>query len=306
MREVLESSHGLVYSQRVLLALVDSGLTREEAYTLVQRNGLAAWDGGRPFLELLSEDDEVTARIDGDALANLFDPDLVHPQPAHRLGASARAVTAPLATGKVREIYPADDDRHLVMVTSDRISAYDAILPTEIRRQGPQCSPRLSIHWFDRRTGDHRAEPPRRRGAARSCRRSSADEEMVTGRCDARAAPGDAPRGVRGVRGYLGGLGMARLPARPATTSGHALPAGLQPVPSSLPEPLFAPATKATRRPRREHRHGTRRWSTLLGRETAAASCERVEPRGLSDAASQACRRGRDHPRRYEAGVRPR
>lgn len=74
MEEVLQSSHGLVYSQRVLLALVDTGLTREEAYVLVQRNGLASWDSGRPLLELLSEDDEVTVRLSPAALAELFDP----------------------------------------------------------------------------------------------------------------------------------------------------------------------------------------------------------------------------------------
>ena len=48
MREVLESSHGLVYSQRVLLGLVERGLTREAAYALVQRNAMRAWDEGRP------------------------------------------------------------------------------------------------------------------------------------------------------------------------------------------------------------------------------------------------------------------
>lgn len=74
MREVLASSRGLVFSQRVLLALVDSGLTREQAYALVQRNGLASWDSGRPFAELLSEDEEVVARIDRDRLTELFDP----------------------------------------------------------------------------------------------------------------------------------------------------------------------------------------------------------------------------------------
>ena len=74
MQTVLESSGGLVFSQRVLLALVDSGLTREEAYALVQRNGLASWDSGRPLRELLNEDAEVTARISPDQLEALFDP----------------------------------------------------------------------------------------------------------------------------------------------------------------------------------------------------------------------------------------
>jgi adenylosuccinate lyase len=74
MLEVLESSHGLVYSQRVLLALVDTGLTREDAYTLVQRNGLASWDSGRPLRDLLGEDTAVTDRLDGQTLDAIFDP----------------------------------------------------------------------------------------------------------------------------------------------------------------------------------------------------------------------------------------
>jgi adenylosuccinate lyase len=74
MTEVLESSHGLVYSQRVLLALVDTGLAREEAYALVQRNGLASWDSGRPLRELLGEDAEVTDRLDQQSLDAVFDP----------------------------------------------------------------------------------------------------------------------------------------------------------------------------------------------------------------------------------------
>ena len=74
MREVLESSHGLVYSQRVLLGLVESGLTREDAYALVQRNAMRAWDEGRPLGELLAGDPEVTERLDAGALEALLDP----------------------------------------------------------------------------------------------------------------------------------------------------------------------------------------------------------------------------------------
>ncbi|MDH3225838.1 MAG: adenylosuccinate lyase [Thermoleophilia bacterium] len=74
MTQVLESSHGLVYSQRVLLSLVDAGLTREEAYALVQRNALASWDSGRPLRELLGEDAEVTNRLDRQSLDAVFDP----------------------------------------------------------------------------------------------------------------------------------------------------------------------------------------------------------------------------------------
>jgi adenylosuccinate lyase len=74
MREVLESSGGLVYSQRVLLGLVEGGLTREQAYALVQRNAMLAWDEGRALGELLAEDPEVTAVLAPDELAALLDP----------------------------------------------------------------------------------------------------------------------------------------------------------------------------------------------------------------------------------------
>ncbi len=73
MRRNLESSHGLVFSQRVLLALVAVGLARDEAYRLVQRSALAAWDEERDFRELLAGDAEVTARLDPDELAEAFD-----------------------------------------------------------------------------------------------------------------------------------------------------------------------------------------------------------------------------------------
>lgn len=74
MRQVIDSSFGLVYSQRVLLGLVERGLTREEAYALVQRNAMRAWDEGRPLRELLGTDPEVTAVIEPSQLDELFDP----------------------------------------------------------------------------------------------------------------------------------------------------------------------------------------------------------------------------------------
>jgi adenylosuccinate lyase len=74
MRAVLDSSHGLVFSQRVLLGLVERGLTREDAYSLVQRSAMRAWDEGRPLRELLLADDDVTAVIDAADLDRLMDP----------------------------------------------------------------------------------------------------------------------------------------------------------------------------------------------------------------------------------------
>ena len=71
MRENLASSHGLYYSQRLLHALVESGLSRDEAYRLVQRNAMRAWDERSDFRGLVEGDAEVAGRVDLDAV---FDP----------------------------------------------------------------------------------------------------------------------------------------------------------------------------------------------------------------------------------------
>jgi adenylosuccinate lyase len=75
MRRNLDASHGLVFSQRVLLALVEAGLSRDDAYRLVQRNALAAWDEGRDFQELVASDPELAGVLDRQALAIAFDLD---------------------------------------------------------------------------------------------------------------------------------------------------------------------------------------------------------------------------------------
>jgi adenylosuccinate lyase len=69
----LESSHGLVFSHRLLLALVESGLDRGDAYRLVQRNAMQAWDEERDFRELVRADTDISSRLDEAALANVFD-----------------------------------------------------------------------------------------------------------------------------------------------------------------------------------------------------------------------------------------
>ena len=75
MRRNLETSHGLVFSQRVLLALVAAGLARDEAYRLVQRHALRAWDEELDFRALVEQDGEIASRLDSAALANAFDLD---------------------------------------------------------------------------------------------------------------------------------------------------------------------------------------------------------------------------------------
>ena len=73
MRRNLEASHGLVFSQRVLLALVAAGLARDDGYLLVQRHALAAWDEERDFRELVTGDAEIADRLGPTALAEAFD-----------------------------------------------------------------------------------------------------------------------------------------------------------------------------------------------------------------------------------------
>jgi adenylosuccinate lyase len=74
MAENLELSHGLVYSQRVLLKLTETGLARQVAYEVVQRHAMRAWRERRPFFELLAADPVVTERIGSDELKACFDP----------------------------------------------------------------------------------------------------------------------------------------------------------------------------------------------------------------------------------------
>jgi adenylosuccinate lyase len=71
MRRNLDSSHGLFFSQRLLLALVDSGLARDDAYRLVQRNAMRAWDEELDFRELCSADGEIAGRVDLDRVFDL-------------------------------------------------------------------------------------------------------------------------------------------------------------------------------------------------------------------------------------------
>ena len=71
----LDASLGLVHSQTVLTTLLGKGtLQREEAYALVQRNAMAAWDENRPLAELLKSDPEVTEHLDPDEIEACFDP----------------------------------------------------------------------------------------------------------------------------------------------------------------------------------------------------------------------------------------
>ncbi len=75
MRKNLDRAGGLVHSQRVLLALTQKGVTREDAYRLVQRNAMKAWRGEGDFLALLKADTDVSKHLSDKELAANFDLD---------------------------------------------------------------------------------------------------------------------------------------------------------------------------------------------------------------------------------------
>ena len=73
MQRNLERTQGLVFSQKVMLALIESGLSRDAAYRIVQRHSMVAWEDETPFRALLEGDAEVTQRLDGAQLDAIFD-----------------------------------------------------------------------------------------------------------------------------------------------------------------------------------------------------------------------------------------
>src|SRR2546423_7602959 len=145
-----------------------------------------------------------------------------------------------IGSGKVREMYEVDGD-HLLIVATDRISAYDFVLPTEIPDKGAVLTA-MTLWWLEQLADvvpNHLvtasvAEYPSDlakyadalRGRSMLCRRL----DMFAIECVA--------------RGYLAGSGWADYTATGAVC-GHPLPAGLLDG-SPLPEPIFTPATKAT------------------------------------------------------------
>ena len=75
MRDNLERTQGLIHSQRVLLALTEAGLARQEAYEIVQRCAFDAWQRGEPLLDRLRAEPAVASRLSDEQLKSLFDLD---------------------------------------------------------------------------------------------------------------------------------------------------------------------------------------------------------------------------------------
>ncbi|ANN14481.1 phosphoribosylaminoimidazolesuccinocarboxamide synthase [Amycolatopsis orientalis] len=139
-----------------------------------------------------------------------------------------------IAAGKVRELYAVDDE-HLLLVTSDRISAYDVIFDTPIPDKGRVLTA-MSVFWFSQLSDvlpnhlvsyDDERIPAEVRGRALLVRRLA-------------MLPVEAV-----ARGYLTGTGLADYRAT-GTVCGVELPPGLTES-SRLPDPIFTPATKADR-----------------------------------------------------------
>ena len=73
MRKNLDRFRGLVHSQRVLLALTQAGVSREDAYRLVQRNAMKVWEEDKDFLDELLADKDVRAALSDEAIREKFD-----------------------------------------------------------------------------------------------------------------------------------------------------------------------------------------------------------------------------------------
>jgi phosphoribosylaminoimidazole-succinocarboxamide synthase len=143
-----------------------------------------------------------------------------------------------LHRGKVRDVYAVDAD-HLLIVTTDRLSAFDVVMPEPIPGKG-RVLHQISEFWFDHTAGivrNHRS--PRPLAELISDR---AELAMLEGRASIvkrlQAFPIEAV-----VRGYLSGSGWKDY-QRTGALCGHALSPGLR-LADRLPEPIFTPATKA-------------------------------------------------------------
>jgi adenylosuccinate lyase len=75
MLENLNATKGLIFSGQLLLALTNTGISREEAYDLVQRNAMRVWDEGEDFLTLVKADDDIKSKLSADEIERVFSLD---------------------------------------------------------------------------------------------------------------------------------------------------------------------------------------------------------------------------------------
>jgi phosphoribosylaminoimidazole-succinocarboxamide synthase len=140
--------------------------------------------------------------------------------------------------GKVRDIY-AVDAQHMLIVTTDRLSAFDVVMPDPIPGKGRVLT-QISNFWFQRTrhiVPNHLADYPLARAVPDAAERAPLEERSIVVR-RLKALPIEAV-----VRGYLIGSGWKDY-QQSGAVCGIALPAGLRQA-DRLPEPIFTPATKA-------------------------------------------------------------
>ncbi|MYA60668.1 MAG: adenylosuccinate lyase, partial [Chloroflexi bacterium] len=258
MRKNMDMTHGLVFSPRVMLALVESGLERGAAYDIVQHLAMQALDQDLSFQQLVGRDESVSQYLDDAHLAVLFDYGFFLEQVDaiyDRLGIEDANSDAVLSTnfpglihrGKVRDTYRVADGM-MMMVATDRISAFDVIMDEPVPDKGVLLA-QMSAFWFRDVIGD-----------------------IVNNHMVGMAGDEDIPAEIAGagalahlpdewndramiireaeridmecvVRGYLAGSAWAEYETH-GTVNGEVLPSGLRPA-EMLPQPMFTPSTKA-------------------------------------------------------------
>ena len=242
LANLTEGSLGLVFSQSVLLALVSAGLTRDEAYRIVQRDAAPGLVRAPPLPRGPRSGSGGAA---GRCPARCGLRPLPHPPSRRSLRRRAGGpVTVDLPrvhSGKVRELYDAGQDR-LLMVASDRVSAYDVIMTEPIPDKGRVLTA-MTCFWCEEMADvvpgsllavdpaeisaalDGMALPPEWAGRAVLVRRA----EMLPLECI--------------VRGYLAGQAWEEY-EKSGTVHGAPMPEGLL-LASKLERPIFTPSTKA-------------------------------------------------------------
>ena len=140
MKRNMNQLGGIHFSQRLMLSLVESGLTREEAYAIVQRNAMEVWAGEGDLLSLVSADPEVTSRIDESTLEGVFDnaafvrhretifQRVLEPKHAHETGV--------LAEGKSKRIHTTDNHALLIQEFKDDATAFNGVKKASIESKG--------------------------------------------------------------------------------------------------------------------------------------------------------------------------
>lgn len=149
-----------------------------------------------------------------------------------------------LRSGKVRDIYEVDDD-HLLIVASDRISAFDCVLPNAIPRKG-QVLTQLSKFWFSRFAevvSNHLVATEVDKFPAQLLAKLSPESKAVLDGRTMLVKRGEVIPFECVVRGYLAGSGWKDY-QQTGVVCGHKLPDGLVES-AKLPKPIFTPATKA-------------------------------------------------------------